>query len=484
MKKLIRRKAPQVCMIAISLIMIITTVSCSRLEESIVSGVLGILGNKNPDESTDETDINEPSSHDEFANLDNSADSANSDGSGPDGRTEIRVSTTEEFIRAIGSNRTIILDEGDYVLPNDDGLSVQSSLEHWEFDPLFGNPNVVYEQTNGYAGLTIRGVENMRIEGEPVSFGRITAFLISPTQFLDCLIFRDCKNIELAYIYLSAGSEEDFNVGNILAFQDCADVSLTGVAICGEYLKGGLRLDNVSNFKAETSYFGRTMWGIMECNDVQNAEFFDCRIMDNEGSVRITDSEDITFDECLFTNNAGEEYIKNSSLPMFYCTSGKGIRIVRCEFINNTYVPLDEGGIISYQSLILDESNLFEHIPDLFLFDKYGRVTAPTPIQNDTEETLPLPDPVAWFDEGYALMIMGEIDHPAEGLTFMVDGMTMVETDDYKEEALAVRAYFDMEDHIATMAWYYVGVCSGRVWEYSVEYDYLTEITFTPEAYG
>ena len=471
MKKHIRRKITLICLIAVSLAIVVTSTSCGRFDaEDFASKVIGMLADKS-DES------------------DESADSADN----AEEWEEIRVSSTAEFLRAIGSNRVIILEEGEYALPDDDGMAVQGNLTDWEIiPPGTENPAVAWEQHGGYAGLTIRGVENLRIEGEPVNFGRSTAFFKSPSQFLDCLIFRDCANIELAFFELASTSESDSVIGSILAFRDCENVTLTGIAVDAARNKTGLHLNNVSNFTAENSYIGSSLMNMMYCYKVTNAEFSNCRIEENERSINIFDSSNFTFSGCYFGNNIGEDYTIGLSDPLFSCTNADEVIVRDCEFANNVYMTLDKSGTVVFENLILDESNLFEHIPDLFVFSDDGRLIIPESNEfladvpefanGDPELADDLPDedsePAFSYGEDYAISIVSQIAD-GEGLSYMIDEMTVVELEDHMEDALVVRVFYDHEEHIETVGWYYVGAATGRVWEYSVVYDALVEIYFS-----
>ena len=173
---------------------------------------------------------------------------------------EFHVSTVDEFLAALGSDRTICLD-AEYLLFSDASNYGGYGGEHYYWVDLFDGP-----------GLVISDVENLRILGQ----GRDKTTVEAVPRYADVLRFENCKNVTVAS--LTAGhteGEPGSCSGDVLAFEKCQDVH---VVDCG--------------------LFGCGVWGVRanHCvrGEVLRTEIYEC----SEGAATLHRTDGFVFTDC------------------------------------------------------------------------------------------------------------------------------------------------------------------------------------------
>ncbi|MDF3000497.1 MAG: S-layer domain protein [Bacillota bacterium] len=217
-----------------------------------------------------------------------------------DMRPVVTVSTAEEFLKEIGSNKKIVLKPGVYNLSAaDEGR-----------------------------GLTISNVSNLTIEG--VESGQ-TEFVVD-SRYAQVMNFINCKGITIKNI--KAGhtpSEYECDAG-VLLFDGCSDVSVSNSELygCGSI---GVTLQNTNGFYGYDLDINHCSLRAIEIHDSKNVLFQDSIIRDHEAYsniVYIARSESVTFRNSDFKNN------KNFLWSFFELTESADVLIEDCRFEDNS----------------------------------------------------------------------------------------------------------------------------------------------------
>ena len=194
---------------------------------------------------------------------------------------QIRVSTVDEFIAAIGSNKEIILEPGTYNLQTATGYGYAYN------DSYFWNDTGV----DGYE-LVIRNVDNMTIRG---AGDREDVVIEAEPRYANVLNFHSTSNITVSNFTAGHTKEQGSCTGGVLFFKDSdyVDVEACGLFGCGtegvyaedsgditvkdceiyECSEGGVELRNCIKIRLENNTFrdiaGREYILILNCVDVQ-----------------------------------------------------------------------------------------------------------------------------------------------------------------------------------------------------------------------
>lgn len=183
-------------------------------------------------------------------------------------RKEVHVSTVDEFLNAIGSETEIVLDKAMYDLSTASGYGTQNG-EHYEWVDNFDGP-----------ALVITGIHDLTIRSNDGKTKNHTIAAIP--RYADVLFFRECDNISLSGFTAGHTKEPGSCMGGVLKFSECSGIS---VDHCG--------------------LFGCGILGIQAeyCTAIQvsDCEIYEC----SYGGVNIWDSNDISFEHCIFRDLGG-----------------------------------------------------------------------------------------------------------------------------------------------------------------------------------
>ena len=371
--------------------------------------------------------------------------------------SKIRVSSTEEFIRAIGSDRTIVLSPGEYILPDDGEISMQG-LE-WESEPLFDNPAVTFAEDASGIGLTVTGVQNLTITGEPGGFEAHGSLLYSTSRFAAGIVFTDCKNLKIGNMALGHSTDADSPYGYLIMLNRCENVEIIDSALYCNGTHAGIGMDKSSGVRLEdvalTGFEGFAGVWVRESRDVV---FSDCDFSNGRGEMLFAESQNITFEGCSFFQCDGD--------VLFDGYDCENVIVRHTDFRANKYLALtDEPLAVIFRDVTFTGGNAFESVPG-FGFDSQGRYTG--------DPFMPPADPAMYYEDELIAAVRSIETEP--GLSFTAES-----TDFYENEPIyVIRVYYDMENHIATVAWYYGGRETGRIWHYDVATDKVTLVYDIP----
>ena len=221
---------------------------------------------------------------------------------------EIKVSTAQEFLSAIGSNKKIILSASSY------NLSYVSNVS---------NDNVSKGTGEGYI---ISGVSNLTISG--------SADIIINDLFSNVLEFSNCKNLTISGI--TAGhnnSGETYQCeGDVIELDGCTDVVIENCKLfgCGATGLSANRSKNVVLKLTDIydcSYSAINAWDSqIEAN---NCNFYE---MHTFGGVLVSNSSVLKINNSTIENNSSGIFVN--------CDSSSVITIDNCVVEGNTFESL------------------------------------------------------------------------------------------------------------------------------------------------
>lgn len=127
----------------------------------------------------------------------------------------IKVSNVDELLAAIGSDRVISLEPGEYELSAAKDFGV-SSGENWYWNPCH----------DGFE-LVIHDVENLEFMGQE------GAEIVTRPRYANVMSFVGCSNVSLVTLTLGHTVEDGFCTGGVVQLDSCVDFSLHGAKLYG-----------------------------------------------------------------------------------------------------------------------------------------------------------------------------------------------------------------------------------------------------------
>ena len=174
---------------------------------------------------------------------------------------EYHVSTVDEFLAAIGPDRTIYLEAEMFDLSTASNYGGFSGGDWYVWEQFYDGPN-----------LRITGVSNLRIEG----LGKDKTTVMAVPRYANVLSFSDCSNIVVSDLTAGHMKEAPGSCsGSVLGFFQCRNFH---VVDCGLFGCGVYGLDISSSTRG----------------DVLSTEIYDC----SEGAAYIYSSDGIAFTGC------------------------------------------------------------------------------------------------------------------------------------------------------------------------------------------
>ena len=200
----------------------------------------------------------------------------------------IHVSTVDDFIAAIGSNRRIVLAPGTYDLSTAQGYgSAQSADCFWE-----------YTWDDGYS-LVLDVVSNLTIEGEG---GADEVNIVTRPRSAAVLKFMGAKDVTITGVTVGHTVLPTACQGPVISLYGCRNTVITDSVLfgCGTI---GIQADECWKIRCENTI-------IKECT---------------AGALEIADSYDVTFDKCEFRNIRAHDGFPGLYVITAYNTTFLGI---------------------------------------------------------------------------------------------------------------------------------------------------------------
>lgn len=257
--------------------------------------------------------------------------------------TEITVSTAEEFINALGSNRKILLKEGVYNLSS---VKLQDD----------SNKQVYWKEVYDGNELYLDGIRNLTIEG----IGSVPTEIVIEPRYAYVLNFINSSNINISNI--KAGHTDiGYCRGGVFTFEDSSDIYIDNTHMYGCGTEG-LSFKSVVHAEITNSSIYECTYDIMSVQESINISFYNCVFRDNErfDLVNISDTYGFSIDNSEFrSNDAKSDQIGKYS--MFSVSSSDNVSVTNTKFINNTAWVLSDTNDVIFENNTF-EDNDFTHI--------------------------------------------------------------------------------------------------------------------------
>lgn len=231
---------------------------------------------------------------------------------------EVKVSTSEEFLKAIGSNKKIILKQGVYNLSN---LSKETA----------SNDHLIWTNEKDGNELVIRNIENLTIEGE----GDKPAEIVTESTYFGVLNFIGAKNIILNNIKVGYASSNNETISAAIYFENSNGIEINNSDITECPM--GLFLEGVYNVKFNNISIHDCTDRIMTVWNSKDIEFKDSKLSNTDGYELITigESSNITFNNCNICDNTA--YMGDESVcALFQVNDCSNILVKNSKIYNNS----------------------------------------------------------------------------------------------------------------------------------------------------
>lgn len=236
---------------------------------------------------------------------------------------ETAVTTLKQFIRAIGSGKTIRLDAEILLSPSTDRWDSWEEIDYGPPQP--GSETLRWEEVYDGWELVISGVDDLTIRCGP------KGSLVTEPRYSFVLCFEDCTGITLEGI--TAGHTEGGTCeGGVLRFTDCNDIQIKDCDLYGCGTEG-LVLDHVTGLSMQGGAIHDCTLNIMRAERTKNLTFTGCDFLDSGEYtlVQMATVEGILFEDCLFEGNRGD-VIFGEIWGSRKCV---GVTVKGCTFRNN-----------------------------------------------------------------------------------------------------------------------------------------------------
>ncbi|NLV97986.1 MAG: right-handed parallel beta-helix repeat-containing protein [Desulfovibrionales bacterium] len=227
----------------------------------------------------------------------------------------ITVSTVREFLEALGSNRTIILQPGQYKLSDFDPNEVLPSTMVEGQD----ESGIVWKKEYDGHGLQLWGLSNLTIMAEEP--GSVT--LIVDPRYVEVLTFIHCDTITLKNL-IAGHSEAGDCTGGVFYFSGSTNIHISDCRLFGSGVVG-LTLNETKTVTMNTSTIFECTHRAMEISRSENITCNNSLFHNNAGGIFAdTKSHDIVFESCAFTNNGRSIFINYGATILVKNTSFTG----------------------------------------------------------------------------------------------------------------------------------------------------------------
>ncbi len=266
-------------------------------------------------------------------------------------QSTITVTNTEEFLNAIGSNKTIVLKEGTYNLSDfeDKGSSQVTWLDDYD-----GKQPKISEVSN----LKLTGKGNVRI-------------LVKP-RYTWVFILESCKNVSMENITFGH-TEGGYCSGGVIDLEYCENIKMTNCKLFGSGTYG-IQMNYCRNVEVTGCDVYKCTYGLLILNYSKYIQFTKTRFRETGefDLISIEDCDTVNFKSCVFEKNTAGAYFfvidNNYGYEYEIAAQSTGITINTCTFRDNDVTQF---------------SNDFR--PKLMLGDnRFERNTFPKPLPTPT----------------------------------------------------------------------------------------------------
>ena len=209
----------------------------------------------------------------------------------------VTVTTVDEFLAALGSNREIIIDAPMLDLSTATGYKDMTGGENYDWSDIYDGPQ-----------LNIRNLDNLTIRGKD---GKGANVISAVPRYAQVLCFEGCTNLTVKDVTLGHTKEPGYCAGGVLDLQRCTNVTVenTGLFGCGTIGIQSYQCVNMAltgNEIYECSYGGISL---NQCQkvDMTNNTFRDLGEEYGGYIYYVSGCADLTFDG---NHISGEDYLE------------------------------------------------------------------------------------------------------------------------------------------------------------------------------
>lgn len=215
----------------------------------------------------------------------------------PDADGMIHVSTVDEFLAAIGPDRTVYLEPGDYNLTTASNYGRRGGYYYsWR------------EEVDGYS-LTLNNITGLTIDGA----GADKVNVVTVPRYADVFLLQGCEDLALRNINVGHTVEEGACCGDVLEMEFCSRIQVSGCSLfgCGVYGVNAYSCDGLQVENTEIHHCSQGVAWLSGCTDVA---FSNCDIHDNfyeyenNGKIGRFDANEICTDNRYYPVESGKDY--------------------------------------------------------------------------------------------------------------------------------------------------------------------------------
>ena len=221
------------------------------------------------------------------------------------------VTTTEQLLQAIQSNRHVSIQPGTYRL-----------------EKLKGKISDTVAWSSG-TGVVIKGVKNLMLEAN----GDVK--ILSPDATAAVLTFVDCEDVSIKGVIAGHTPEVQFCVGGVFDLTRCRGFKIKKSVLFGCGTRG-LSLDAVNDLLLEDSVIKECTVDIISAHGCNNLRFIKCEFKYNKyisTPLAFYDCSDVIFEGSVFEENRPEE--ENYGMSMFSVDKKSQVTVRACMFRRN-----------------------------------------------------------------------------------------------------------------------------------------------------
>lgn len=229
---------------------------------------------------------------------------------------EVVVDNAEDFVKAIGSNKKIILKPGIYDLSS---VSQDTELPK----------GVTWVNVDDGQELNISKISNLIIEGS--TEGK-TEIVVKP-RFAEVMRFKSVDNVTIRNITAGHTPAEYICDAGVLGFQDSEDIKIDNCELygCGSI---GLVLSYVNRLDMTNSNINHCSLRAVQIYESYDVKIRKSKISNHEAYsdiIFISNSKDVLIEECEMSDNNNLEWC-------FFDVIGKSDVVVnKCKILNNSH---------------------------------------------------------------------------------------------------------------------------------------------------
>jgi len=244
----------------------------------------------------------------------------------------ITVRTAQEFVNALGSDRTILLEPGVYNLS-----SVRQDYTN----------NVYWSEVFDGNELNLFQIENLTIQGSEKGQSSI---VVDP-RYAFVLVFEHSSNISISNIY-AGHTDSGYCHGGVFSFRFCAGVKIENTHMygCGTV---GLDIQSVTDMSVKNSTIYECTYQIMAVRDSRNIRFENCVFRNNAGFdlVELNGVSNFVIDKSEFRENVHSW----KGYSFFTVQSSQNVLIKNTQFTGNS--PITRQGLIILENCTFTDND-------------------------------------------------------------------------------------------------------------------------------